>query len=155
MIWVAIQLHETVPLINGYRYFYSGNTYYDNGVTIRLFDIGKDRTRRIEKNCERNGHTQAGPNVDGYRVYQGVIVGHVTKPEHHQELNPLCYKRENETMWDASITGYFIIDTRADITYNGLSKSDWIKKLRKIGINSEPKLYKPSIYDKILGRNKP
>ena len=130
-----MRYHGTTPLIGGYRYFYS-----DNGVIIDLSTANEARSLKA---------ADVGPDVDGYRVYPHLIVGHAVKEKDKNywgDRIPTCGN---------SKPGYFIIDMRNDSVYDGLSKQDWLKKLRTLGINSRPHLYKPSIYDGILGRNKP
>lgn len=97
---------------------------------------------------------KVGPNVNGYRVYPNVIVGHVTP-------NKAIMKPEEDTPFKLNLEiferrlGYFIIDQHTKIIYGGLSKNDWMKKLKTYGITEEPKLHKPAWIDKYTGWNKP
>lgn len=124
-----------------YRYFYS-----DAGIVFNLDT--RDRVR-IRKICEAGGSypLQVGPNVDGYYVYPELIIGHVSKSREK------VYVMQN--LGDSYKLGYFIIDLRNDRRYNGLSRKVWIERLRKFGVNHEPRLFKPSRFDEYLGRNKP
>ena len=86
-----------------------------------------------------------GPDVDGYRVYDRIIVGHVS----------LCHEVDGNI--PERITknpGYFIIDLKTNRIYRGLSKQAWRECLRKYGVTNIPNLYKPSAIDKYLGHNK-
>ncbi len=92
-----------------------------------------------------------GPNVIGYRVYPNVTVGKISKYKKNDRFpieifSSRSYERR---------LGYFILDLHTTKVYCGLSKQDWIKKLKEYNINDEPKLYKPSFLDDYLGRNKP
>lgn len=79
-----------------------------------------------------------------------MIVGHVSSPKRTDSYgDPIRLPSV------ISPTGYFVIDVRTDRIHDGLSKKRWIEVLKCFGIAREPELYKPSIYDKILGRNKP
>ncbi len=89
-----------------------------------------------------------GPDVTGYRVYHAAIVGLLSEDPSYALEHPNLYK-------SLLSNGYFIINLRTMKVYGGLSKSDWLKKLRAFGITAEPKLFEPSWLDERLGRNKP
>jgi hypothetical protein len=74
-------------------------------------------------------------SVDGYAVVGSVIVGHVSQA-----------KRDPER--EFSRPGYFIIDTRTNDAKQGLDKNSWLESLRSLGVMSEPKLHKPSRFDR-------
>ena len=154
VLWAAIQLRSAVQLGNGYQYF---NT--DRGTLINCVPRGqKEGRERLQKAAERaereqieiKGLPKAGPDVDGYHVYPHVITGHVSKAK---EKN--AYGDPIPTLTEERPPGYFVIDTQKDWIYDGLNKQEWLKRLRSFGIHREPELFRPSIYDKILGRNKP
>lgn len=153
VLWSAMQYHGTVPLGKGYRYFYTDSGLYIDCVPS-LNEI-HERLERIDKRAEREGIEyeglpKAGPNVDGYRVYRQIITGHVSNGRYTNAFgDPIPKPRP------LPHTGYFIIDVRIDRAYDGLSKEEWLKKLRSFGVTSEPKLFKPSIYDELLRRNRP
>ena len=147
----AMRLHGTTPLGHGYRYFHG-----DSGVVIGLDMEADDSVDRLLEQTQRDerdlggyaGVPQVGPNVDGYRVYDKVIVGYVVSVE---SRNP-NYRHQAS---DSDTPGYFIIDVTMDRVYSGLNKREWLEELRKVGVRSEPRLFRPSIFDKLLGRNKP
>jgi len=126
-LWSAMQYHGTVALGRGYKYFYT-----DSGVYL-----DSERAAGI------------GPDVDGYRVYRRIIAGHVAK-----ERDRNSYGDRIPTLGNSK-PGYFMINLRNNSIYDGLSRQEWLNKLRGFGITSEPHLYRPSIYDELLGRNKP
>lgn len=146
ILWSAIQYRLSVPLVRDYHYY-----HMDAGVVIFLAD-----NSRIQKVLERAEQSQidvripeTGPNVDGYRVYSRIIAGHVSKAKDRNAFG-------DKILTDAQRPiGYFVIDVRNDIIYDGLNKKEWLNKLRSFGIKREPRLYKPSVFDKFLGRNKP
>lgn len=114
-----------------------------------------ERTQRVLDRAERSGTDfydsmpEAGPSVDGYRVYRKAIIGHTARPRIKTSYgDPIRILNPHPV-------GYFIIDARTDIVYEGLSKREWLKKLRGYGIVREPRLYRPSAFDEILRRNRP
>jgi hypothetical protein len=74
-------------------------------------------------------------SIDGYEVVGSLIVGHTRLADDPPES-------------DYSKPGYFIIDTQTHEAKQGLDKSIWVKALRAAGIASEPKLHKPSRFDR-------
>jgi hypothetical protein len=74
-------------------------------------------------------------NIDSYKVLDELIVGHVTVAELPPEK-------------DYSKPGYFIINTKTHEVGEGLDRMAWLEALRKINIVTEPKLSKPSRFDK-------
>lgn len=79
-------------------------------------------------------------NVDGYRVYNDVVAGHVSK----------C-----KEPWIQSEPGYFIVEFKSGKVYKKLSKKQWLAKLRLYGIHHAPVLHYPSGSDEANGFNKP
>jgi hypothetical protein len=144
-----MRIQGITHLVRGYSYVYT-----DAGVPIKCFDQG---SKRMDIQAERDdrdfgeyrGIPQVGPDVDGYRVYRDIIVGHTIKGKTRNAYGDQLPAMEPRP------AGYFIIDTRIDRVYDGLSRHEWLKRLGVFGVACEPTLYKPSIYDKILGRNKP
>jgi len=150
VLWAAVQLRSAVQLGNGYRYY---NIDYGGGVFIDCAPKGeKEGRERLQKAAERaereqvefKGLPKAGPDVDGYHVYPHIITGHVSKVQ-----DPILTSVEERPL------GYFVIDVHNDQIYDGLNKQEWLKKLHSFGIHREPELFRPSIFDRILGRNKP
>ena len=95
------------------------------------------------------GHLgEAGPHVDRYRVLDRVIVGHV-EAWAGNGMSP------GDDQWDASKPGYFIIDVRADQTYHGLTKRQWLAQLHGYGIHTAPELFTATVFDSYIGTNKP
>ncbi len=86
-----------------------------------------------------------GPDLDGYRVLNTAIVGHVTANEPY---------KLNYGVTDL-VSGYFIIDLRTRKYTGGLDKRNWLALLKPHGITKEPQLFMPSWRDEKLGRNKP
>lgn len=111
---------------------------------------------------DKNHHEIISPNIDGYKVFENIIVGHVSREEH---INP------EEAAFCKP--GYFIVDISngsvqqefdlQNYVYNngtyhyqnprvqqGLSEKQWMDSLRKYGITEKPRLHKPSRYDGIF-----
>ena len=73
------------------------------------------------------------PNVENYKVLDGVVVGHVNTPD---GLVP-----EDKEL---SKPGYFILNTKTHEAKQGLDKKVWLESLQALGITNEPSLSKPS-----------
>lgn len=145
MFWEAVQMQGSVPLVKGYSYWHTST-----GVIIRLLPKGSE-TERIQRIADRGEYfPTVGPDVDGYRVYEHIITGHVIK-----EVYPYEWGDEGGPPREQRPVGYFIIHVRDDMVYDGLTRQEWLEKLRQFGVTSEPKLFKPSIFDKLLRRNRP
>lgn len=159
-VYFFIQAHDSaVSLGNGYRYFGAkyGRTVIDRGYASeaerqRAYETWDDNTcQDVECDPDDVGFPRVGPNVDGYCVYPGIIVGHVSKPRKDCTEDGSADAYSNKY----ARSGYFIIDTSANRVYRGLSKQEWRIRLRKYGVDREPKLFKPSKSDVHLGHNKP
>ena len=74
-------------------------------------------------------------SIDGYAVVGSLIVGHTKLADHPPES-------------DYSKPGYFIIDTQTHEAKQGLDKSSWLKALKAAGVSDEPKLHRPSRFDR-------
>lgn len=74
-------------------------------------------------------------NIDGYKVLGDHVVGHVAPAD----LSP---EKEH------SKPGYFLLNTKTHEVKQGLDKKAWLESLKKIGINDEPNLSKPSRFDR-------
>jgi len=74
-------------------------------------------------------------NIDGYKVLNSLVVGHVTVAEHSPEK-------------EMSIPGYFILNTKTREVTPVLEKKTWLDSLQALGITNEPSLSKPSRFDK-------
>lgn len=144
--WVVVVVQHWVPFPNGYGCYVHER---DNEASISLNDEGMYRTARRFKKDDSYVVPIVGSNVDGYLVYPGFITGHVSKTSSEREDDGRSEKEAKYT------PGYFVIDTKADKLYNGLSKDKWLERLRVLGVDHEPKLIKPSIFDVYWGRNKP
>ena len=150
MIWFITLLHGAVPLGNGYVFSHISSC----GIRIYCLPQPNSFRKRIERIAQRNEakgvisteFPTAGPGVDGYHVYSRIIAGHVSK----ESKNAVCISGPKPPVF-----GYFIIDKQSDIIYDGLIKREWLKKLREFDVMTEPVLFKPSIYDGLLGRNEP
>lgn len=97
--------------------------------------------------------TTFGPKVDGYHVYRKIITGKITP-----YLTNAEYAREHmgdDSNSDEMRKGYFIIDLHTNKEYGGLSKPNWLAKLKSYGITREPILYVPSWRDRPEGRTRP
>jgi hypothetical protein len=90
--------------------------------------------------CYANTEVLVESNIDGYRVYNDAVVGHVVKFR-----KPMVH----------SVPGYFIVDLKTGKVQQGLSQKKWLAALRKYGIKSAPTLHQPSYQDESLGYNKP
>lgn len=130
LLSLFFQRHGYVQALpNGYRFFGG-----EAGVVLD------------NKNCGAS-YQQIGPDVDGYRVYKHIIVGHVA---HNPEIQNNMYRpREGEH------AGYFIIDLETNKISSGLNNPDWRHGLQKYHVDHEPELFKPSRRDARLGRTKP
>ena len=74
-------------------------------------------------------------NIDRYAVVGSLVVGHVSLAD----LSPES---------DNSKPGYFILDTQTHEAKQGLDKSSWLQALRVAGVTGEPKLDRPSRFDR-------
>lgn len=148
-VYMFINAHDyAVSLGHGYRYFGAkeNRTVIDRGFMseaennrlLEKWDV--DFKKNIDYDLEDIGAPCVGPNVDGYRVYSRVITGHVSKP--HGEIAERKYLDQRTRKLEQP--GYFIIDTRANRIYRGLSKQEWRVQLRKYGVDDDPKLFKPT-----------
>lgn len=79
------------------------------------------------------------PNIDGYRVFDKVIAGHVSATG--LPLDDAIYSKP----------GYFIVDMRNRKVRQSLSKSEWLIALEHMNIKGEPRLHKPTRLDRLLG----
>lgn len=82
-----------------------------------------------------------GPNIDGYRAFNNIITGYITKhvdePTGDNDLNTSIESK----------TGYFIVEVDTKKVYEGLGKQEWIQKLKTYGIDEVPVLLKLSWRD--------
>lgn len=78
--------------------------------------------------CDSSNLEIVAPHIDGYAVNAEFIIGHVKKSKYP------C---------DDSVPGYFIVDLETGNVKQGLSKEDWLSKLKKYGIKSAPTLKVP------------
>ena len=141
--YLSLTAHtQVVVLDGGYRYL-----LMDDGIVIDLDPSAKGAKKRLNnilaREVEEDGDIDkalptVGPDVDGFRVYGNVIVGHVRD-------------RSSE---NSSAFGYFVIDVKHDRMYKDMDKQRWISVLHRFGLNSEPRLFKPGILDEVLGRNR-
>ena len=148
----AVWFHGSTSLGKEYVYRHT-----DGGVLIRCVPADVSTIDRIAKRDGREGKEftgvpEAGPNVDGYRVYTRVIAGHVVPAGGAKRFDSFG----DPVRWrgGSGRPGYFVIDTREHRLYDGLDKREWRKRLRRLGIKGEPRLYKPSMFDTVLGRNR-
>jgi hypothetical protein len=74
-------------------------------------------------------------SIDGYAVIGSLVVGHARIADQPPES-------------EYSKPGYFILDTHTHEAKQGLEKSSWLEALRAAGIPTEPKLHRPSRFDK-------
>lgn len=81
------------------------------------------------------GGVRIEANIDGYKVLNELVVGHVTVAEHSPEK-------------EMSKPGYFIVNTKTHETKQGLDKKTWLDALQAQGISNEPSLGKPSRFDR-------
>lgn len=73
--------------------------------------------------------------IDGYAVVGSLVVGHASLADHPPES-------------ESSKPGYFILDTQTHEAKQGLDKSSWLEALRAAGVPGEPKLHRPSRFDR-------
>ena len=74
-------------------------------------------------------------NIDGYKVLNDLVVGHISIAEHSPEK-------------EMSKPGYFILNTKTHEAKQGLEKKVWLDLMQALGITNEPSLGKPSRFDK-------
>lgn len=77
-----------------------------------------------------DGKVAVDANVDGYKIYGTIVVGHVSASDLEPEKS---YSRP----------GYFTLNTETHVIDTGLSKQAFLDSLRKLGIGTEPALVKP------------
>ena len=104
-------------LINGYRLIRT------NSPSIFIF---KERLSFSEPD-----YPVVPPKIIGLNVYGNTIVGET-------ELTPVG------DYCDASVSGFFILDTETNKLKIGLKKEQWLKILRNMGLEKEPTLIEPS-----------
>lgn len=145
--------HYGFDLPGGYRCrttSYSGRPSTLRGVVIEYKN--RDFASYIEKYHIKK--FIIGPIVSGYHVYTNTIVGQITrKVSAKQVVDDITHGFSFEM--HEMRPGYFIIEQRTKRVYGGLSKSDWMKKLKTFGITEEPMLHKPAWLDGYFGWNKP
>ncbi len=76
-----------------------------------------------------------GAHIDGYKVLDPLVVGHVSLAEHEPERG-------------YSKPGYFILNTKTHEVREALDKAGWLATLQALGIEEEPGLDKPSRFDR-------
>ena len=74
-------------------------------------------------------------NIDGYKVLNDLVVGHVSVAEHSPEK-------------ELSKPGFFILNTKTHELRQGLDKKAWLDSLKALGTTNDPSLDKPSRFDK-------
>lgn len=141
-LYLLVSSRAVISLPNGYRIV---------GVRGNVFiDLPWHQQERVYKETGIIGTRRIGPRVDGYRVFPDIVAGHVSAPKRSEAdygYQPISSEHE--------IAGYFILNTEMHVTYLGLSRHDWLEKLREFQITEEPRLFRPSVFDKWLGRNRP
>lgn len=75
-----------------------------------------------------------GANIDGYRVINNFVIGHISKSQ-----------LPDESISEKKI-GYFILDTKTGDIEKGMSKIKWDLSLRKKGIINTQLLRSPTKY---------
>ncbi len=90
-------------------------------------------------------HVSILPNIDGYKIYERIIVGHVSG---HHRIGSGQDAFENTP-------GYFIVEIRTGKVHQGLSDKAWLGLLRDYGVTRRPALHRPSRYDGYMNRNVP
>ena len=95
---------------------------------------------------------RVGPDVDRFRVYDKAIIGHVKKSGEFAYVgtNPGKTDNDDDFTSDPKKPGYFMIDLIANKVYGGLGKTEWNERLKKLGIESDPKLLEPTLYNKYI-----
>jgi hypothetical protein len=74
-------------------------------------------------------------NIDGYEVIGDLVVGHVIAADLPPEKT-------------FSKPGYFILNTKSNEITQGLDKKVWLDSVQALGVHGEPRLSKPSRFDK-------
>lgn len=82
----------------------------------------------LTSRMDEDGDDSVGPTVDRYAIVKNYIVGHASYLRTEPESEP----------------GYFIVDMRNHHSAKRLNKSNWLRMLRKAGINSVPSTARPS-----------
>ena len=140
---VIAKQSERVKLTDYYRYLRTPEGEYVLG-----YNMEEHQQELVDRMLKGWEPPEVGPDVDGYRVYRRVIVGHVARTW-EGEKRPAWLRQD-----DVRMPGYFIIDLRRDTLRKGLSKQEWLEKLRNYGVKREPEFFKPSWYDEVLRRNR-
>jgi len=88
--------------------------------------------------ADKNHSKIISPNIDGYKVFGHIVIGHVSSdnlpPEEAADSQP----------------GYFILDIQSGTVLQGLDEQRWLDLLQKYGITKKPGLHKPSRFDQIF-----
>ncbi len=143
--------HYVIELPGGYRCRnnnFSGVTPALMGVIIELY---QDQASVINYDQLK---LKVGPNVNGYCVYSNTIVGIVTM-RRNKDISAYDAIHNFTIQISEMRPGYFIIDLHTKRIFGGLSKRDWLAKLKTYGITTEPALHKPHWMDEYRGWNKP
>lgn len=112
-----------------------------------LLELNAREQLRLMRERDDYSNKRIGPSVERYRVFDNIITGYASEPRWPGTYTP--------GSWGDEVPGYFVIDTQAHVFYVGLSKQEWMDKLSEFGVTDEPRMYRPSRFDKRLGRNKP
>jgi len=137
--WNALHPSRMIPLPMGYR-------MWETDEQEQIIEMNPESGGPFEGKDGVNW-IRVGPNVDEFRVYDKAIIGHVKKPL--QSARQIWVGNVSEEKPEEK-TGYFVIDLTANKVYGGLSKKEWSEHLKKLGIDEDPELLEPTIYNKYV-----
>jgi hypothetical protein len=108
-----------------------------------------DKKTRIGKDYERvlfNGYRVFRANSSQVSIVDGsrnIIVGPSVTQYSHQD--PLIFGEVDTSNWEliSDEPGFFLLNTKSGSVEKGLEKAEWIRSLRKVGIENVPRLREP------------
>lgn len=92
------------------------------------------------------GGERIGPDVDGLRVCDDIIIGHVSR-KHEEYHKSWPEELEEENIRPES---YFIIDSRTHKVVQNLTLMEWRRYLKKYRIFEDTTLLEPNILNKYI-----
>ncbi|MHB1457992.1 MAG: hypothetical protein ACYC0V_13870 [Armatimonadota bacterium] len=137
--WSALHPSTMIPLPMGYRMWATDEAEQIIEIEPNLGFSYKENGKLISR--------RVGPDVDEFRVYDNAIIGHVKKSGEftYVSTNPGKIDNDEDIIANPKKPGYFVIDLTANKVYGGLSKKEWNERLKKLGIENDPRLLKPTI----------
>ena len=135
---------RSIPLPLGYR-------IWQTDEQEQIIEINPGPGLSYEEN-NKLIRRRVGPNVNKFRVYDNAIIGHVKKSGEFTYVGANPGKTDNDDGFisDPEKPGFFVIDLTVNKVYGGLGKNEWNEHLKKLGIEDDPKLLEPTLYNKYV-----